>query len=278
MSEFFQAVANPEVPFIRYALLAGIFSSAGFGMIGSLVVVKRISYIAGAVSHATLAGLGCAVYLNEAHGMRIQPLLGAVIASLLAALIIALVSRRKKEREDTIIGTIWAVGMAIGLIFIAKTPGYVDPMSYLFGNILLLSNSDLILILILDLLVVASCLLFYNQFQAIAFDEEFARSRGLNTDFYEIYLILLTALTVVLMVSTVGIVMVIALLTIPSAVAGILSSRLWKMMLLSVLFCMFFNVSGLAASYSLDLPTGPTTIVLAGGVYLLIKVSAGRRN
>jgi len=278
MISFLDALANPAVPFIRFALLAGILSSAGFGMIGSLVVVKRISYIAGAVSHATLAGLGFALYMNEVHGTSIQPLLGAVVASLLAALIIALVSRRKQEREDTIIGTIWAVGMGLGMLFIARTPGYVDPMSYLFGNILLLTASDIYIIIALDIVVVASCLLFYNQFQAIAFDEEFARSRGLHTGFFEIYLILLTALTVVLMVSTVGIVMVIALLTIPSAVSGMLTKRLWKMMLLSVVFCMLFNTAGLAASYSLDMPTGPVTIVLAGGVYLVMKLVVRRQS
>lgn len=271
MNDFIGAILNQSVPFVRFALLAGIFSSAAFGMIGSLVVVKRISYIAGAVSHATLAGLGFALYMNEVHGANLQPLVGAVAASLLSALIIALVSRKKQEREDTIIGTIWAVGMGLGLLFIARTPGYVDPMSYLFGNILLLSRSDLYLILALDLVVVASCILFYRQFQAIAFDEEFARTRGLNTGFFEIYFILLTALTVVLMVSTVGIVMVIALLTIPPAVSGMLTKRLWKMMLLSVVFCMLFNMAGLATSYSLDLPTGPATIVLAGGVYLVMK-------
>ncbi len=276
MNEFIRAIANPEVPFIRFALLAGILSSAGFGMVGSLVVVKRITYIAGAVSHATLAGLGFAIYMNEVHGTNFRPLMGAVAAALISALIIALVSRQKREREDTIIGTIWAVGMALGLIFISITPGYVDPMSYLFGNILLLTESDIILILILDVLVVISILLFYNQFQAVAFDEEFARARGINTGFFEIYLILLTALTVVLMVSTVGIVMVIALLTIPAAVADMLTRRLWKMMLLSILFCMIFNTAGLAASYSLDLPTGPTTIILAGAVYLILKITLKR--
>ncbi|MBN2051107.1 MAG: metal ABC transporter permease, partial [Spirochaetales bacterium] len=123
MNYFIDALTNPAVPFLRFALLAGIFSSAAFGMIGTLVVVKRISYIAGAVSHATLAGLGFALYMNQVHGAAIQPLLGALGASLLSALIIALVTMRKREREDTIIGTIWAVGMALGLLFIARTPG-----------------------------------------------------------------------------------------------------------------------------------------------------------
>lgn len=278
MSNFLQAVTNPAVPFIRYALWAGILSGAGFGMVGSLVVVKRITYIAGAISHAILAGLGFVIFMNEVHGTNILPLVGAIAAALISALIIALVSQKKQERADTIIGTIWAVGMALGLIFIAKTPGYLDPMSYLFGNILLLTKSDITLIITLDILVVISIILFYNQFQAIAFDEEFARARGINTGFFEIYLILLTALTVVLMVTTVGIVMVIALLTIPAAVADMLTRRLWKMMLLSILFCMLFNTAGLAVSYSLDFPTGPTTIVLAGAVYLLLKILLHRKR
>jgi zinc transport system permease protein len=271
MSGFLSALNNPAVPFIRYALIAGILASASFGTVGTLVVVKRITYIAGAISHASLAGLGAAVYVNEVLGWHISPLAGAMAAALIAALIISRITQGNRERADTVIGTIWAVGMGIGLLFIAKTPGYVDPMSYIFGNILLLEKADLILIVILDLVVIASIIIFYRAFHGVAFDEEYARTRGLNTSFYETYLIVLTALTVVLMVSTVGIVMVIALLTIPAAIGSIFTRKLWQMMIWAVVISMIVNVAGLAISYTLNIPTGSTTIVLAGVAYLFLK-------
>lgn len=277
LQEFFAALADPNVPFIRYALIAGLLSSVSFGIIGSFVVVKRISYIAGAISHAALAGIGAALYFKHVYGMDfLSPLHGAVVAALLAALIIGLVSTYYNEREDTIIGSIWAIGMAIGLLFIAKTPGYVDPMSYLFGNILLVGRQELVLILFLDMVVIVLGILFYHQFLALSFDEEFTRLRGIPTRLYYILLIFLVALTVVLMVTVVGIVMVIALLTIPAATAGLFSRKLWQMMLLAALFCALFTSFGLGTSYVLDLPSGSTTIVFAGAVYIISLVF--RRN
>ncbi len=270
MSEFLNALTNPAVPFIRYALIAGLLSSAAFGMVGSYVVVRRISYIAGAVSHAALAGLGASLYLQSVYNiMWFTPLLGATAAALLSAWIIALVNLYAAEREDTIIGAIWALGMAIGLLFIARTPGYTDPMSYLFGNILLIGRGDLYLILILNLIVIAAVVLFYPQLQAISFDETYARTRRVPTAFFTLLLVSLTAITVVLMVSTVGIVMVIAMLTLPAASAGLAVKRLSSMMVLASLVCALSNSAGLALSYSLDLPTGATTILVGGGIYVL---------
>jgi len=270
IQEFFAALVNPGVPFIRYALIAGLLSSVSFGIIGTFVVVKRISYIAGAISHAALAGIGGALYLKHAYGIEaVSPLHGAVVAALAAAFIIGMVTTRYKEREDTVIGTIWAIGMAIGLLFISKTPGYVDPMSYLFGNILLVGRQELYLILLLDLVVITIGILFYQQFLALSFDEEFTQLRGIRTQLYYILLIFLIALTVVLMVTVVGIVMVIALLTIPAATAGIFSKKLWQMMVLGGILCALFTSLGLGTSYMLDLPSGSTTIVIAGIIYLL---------
>lgn len=269
MSEFLSALSNPAVPFIRYALIAGLLSSAAFGMVGSYVVVRRISYIAGAVSHAALAGLGASLYFQSVYRiMWFTPLLGATAAALLSAWIIALVNLYASEREDTIIGAIWALGMAVGLLFIARTPGYTDPMSYLFGNILLIGRGDLSLILILNLIVIAAVVLFYPQLQAISFDETYARTRRVPTAFFTLLLVSLTAITVVLMVSTVGIVMVIAMLTLPAAAAGLAVKRLSSMMVLASLVCALSNSAGLALSYSLDLPTGATTILVGGGIYV----------
>jgi len=203
-------------------------------------------------------------------------MLGAVAAALIAALLIGVISLRAKEREDTLIGALWAVGMAVGILFIARTPGYdQDLMSYLFGNILLVRGSDLWLMLALDVVVVALCAALYPQLQAVCFDEEFARLRGLKVELYYLLLLGLTALTVVLLVTVVGIVLVIALLTLPAAIAGQLTSTLRGMMAAAAVLSIAFTITGLAVSYGPDLPAGATTIVIAGLAYLLVLI--GRR-
>ena len=151
MIEFIQALTDPNISFLRYAFIAGMLGSLAFGIVGSYVVVRRITYIAGAISHCVLGGIGAALYLQYKFDLNwLHPMLGALVVALLAALIIGFVSIYVREREDTVIGALWVFGMAIGLLFIAKTPGYVDPMGYLFGNILLISKYDLWMIAGLD--------------------------------------------------------------------------------------------------------------------------------
>ncbi len=273
MGDFLTVILDPDLPFLRYALLTGIFASIPFGVIGTFVVVRRISYIAGAIAHCVLGGIGLGLYLEKGMGVGwFGPIQGAVLAALLAASVLAVVSRHAKQREDSVIGALWAVGMAVGLLFIAKTPGYVDPMSYLFGNILLVGKNDLLFVLALDVLVFGAVWIFYNKFLAICFDEEFARLRGVSTGWFYLFLLCLTALTIVLLVRVVGIVMVIALLTLPAAVAGNFSRNIFQMMLVAVLFCVFFVVTGLGLSFSLDLPSGPVIILVAAVVYLCTMV------
>jgi zinc transport system permease protein len=271
MIEFFKALADPDLTFLRYALAVGLLASIAFGIIGTFVVAKRISNIAGAISHSVLGGIGAGMFLQVVVGWSwCSPLLGAVAAALGSALLIGWVSLYTRQREDTVISALWSVGMAVGLLFLAKTPGYTDPMSYLFGNILLISKFDLWLVLGLNVLVVGLAFFFYHQFLAVCFDEEFARLKGVPTQFFYLLLLCLTALTVVLLVRVVGIVMVIALLTLPSAVATYFSRRLWQMIIISILFCMAFTGIGLAISYVHNLPSGPTIILLAAGVFLAV--------
>jgi zinc transport system permease protein len=258
--------------FLQYALITGILAAIPCGVIGTYVVTRRITYIAGAIAHSVLAGLGAARFCQVVcHWSWLHPLYGAVAASIVSALIIGLVSLYARQREDTVIGAVWAIGMALGILFIFKTPGYnEDLMSYLFGNILMVSSDDLRLILCLNIVVLVFSLLFYNKLLALCFDDEFARLRGVRVEFYYLLLLCLTALTVVLLVTVVGIVMVIALLTLPVAVASHFSNRLWLTMVISAALTILFTVSGLALSYGPDLPAGATTIVLAGGVYLIV--------
>ncbi|MDP8228972.1 MAG: metal ABC transporter permease [Candidatus Electryoneaceae bacterium] len=273
MIEFINALFDPNISFFRYAFIAGIMASLAFGVIGTYVVARRITYIAGAISHSVLGGIGIGLYLQHKVGwIWFEPMYGAVAAALGSALIIGLVSMHSRQREDTVIGAIWAFGMAVGLLFIAVTPGYVDPMSYLFGSILLISKTDLWMVAGLDILVVGLGIYFYNNFLAVCFDDEYARLRGVRVDLYFLLLLCLTALTVVLLVRVVGIVMVIALLTLPAAVAGYIAHRLWQMMIWAVLFSMIFIGVGLGFSYVHNLPSGPTIIVFAGIVYLAVAV------
>lgn len=273
--EFLSALSNNVL--LQRALLAGIIASVACGVVGSYVVARRITYIAGGVAHCTLGGMGAARYFHEVYGWTwLHPLHGAMTAALLAAVIIGWVSLRAKQREDTVISALWAIGMAVGILFIARTPGYYeDLMSYLFGNILLVSRGDLFMIAGLDVAVVACGVLLYNKFLAVCFDEEFARIRGVSVDFYYLLLLCLTALTVVVLVKVVGLVMVIALLTLPVAVAGSFARRLWQIMLLSTFISIGLTTGGLAVSYGPELPPGATTIVLAGALYLIVIAGTG---
>jgi zinc transport system permease protein len=274
MIDFFHALTDPDIPFLLYSFLAGILASVAFGVIGTYVVARRITYIAGAIAHCVLGGIGAALYAR--HELRmgwVEPLHGAVVSALLAAVIIGLVSIYGHEREDTVIGAIWATGMAIGAIFLAKIEGAnVDPMSYLFGDILMISWHELWIIAGLDVVVVSLAMIFYNRLQAVCFDEEFARLRGINVSAWYLLLLCLAACTIVLLVQLVGIVMVIALLTLPAAVASFFSRRLWQMMLIAVGACMLFTTSGMMFSYSWELPSGPTIIVIAAATYFVVTL------
>lgn len=272
MLEFFKAL--PAASFLQVALAAGVLASVACGVVGSYVVVRRISYIAGGIAHCVLGGLGAACYLRAVYGWDwLHPLYGATAAALLAAVVIGLVSLHAREREDTVIGALWAIGMSVGVVFILRTPGYqIDPMSYLFGDILMVGRGDLWLLAGLDVVVLGVGLLYYNQLQAVCFDEEFARLRGICVEFFYLLLLCLTALTVVLLVSVVGIVMVIALLTLPVAIAGHFCRTLWQLMLVAGLLSMLFTSAGLALCYGPDLPPGATTILLAATVYVVVAV------
>ena len=270
MNEFFQTLTDPNIGFLRYAIIAGILSSISFGFIGSFVVVKRISYIAGAMSHCVLGGIGASLFLQSKFNMVwCTPMIGALCAALVAAFIIGFLSIYSKEREDSLIGALWVIGMATGILFIAKTPGYIDPMSYLFGNILMITKNDLWIVIVLDSFIVVSIMLFYNKLLALSFDEEFAALRGVRTKFLYIFLLCMVALTIVLLIRIVGIIMVIALITLPSATSSKFCNKLWHMMIVSTILCMGFVTGGIAVSFTTDLPTGPTIVVFSGGAYLL---------
>lgn len=269
IASFFSALFSPDFPFVRNAFFAGALSSILFGLLGSVVTVKRIASLAGAISHAVLGGIGIALYLSATGKVpHLSPMVGAIIFALLSALLIGTASLKSKQREDTVIQAIWAIGMSIGVLFMAKTPGYSDPSSYLFGNILLISAQDLWLLLALDIVVIILISRFYAQLEATAFDEEFAQVRGIPTQAVFLVILAVTAIAVVLLQTFVGIVMVIAMLTLPAGTAGFGAKSLAAMMVASTIYSFIFSTVGLAAGWVFDAPVGAMVVVTAGLFYL----------
>ncbi len=245
--------------FMRNALLAGILVSVSCGIIGTLVVVNRIVFISGGIAHAAYGGIGIAFYIG------IPPALGAAIFSFLSSMIMGVASLKSRERVDAIIGVMWAVGMALGIILIDLTPGYnVDLMSYLFGSILTVGWSDIWFMVSLDLVTVLIALIFYKEFLAMSYDEEFSFVVGIPVKTLYFVLLGLIALSVVMIIRVVGLILVIALISIPPYIAEKYTTSLGKMMFLSSLLGMFFTTTGLWLSYSYNLTSGATIIMVAG--------------
>ena len=244
--------------FIQNALLAGLLVSMASGIIGSLIVVNRMVFLAGGIAHTAYGGIGVAVFLG------VPIFLGASLFAIGAALIIALITLEHRERMDTFIGLMWAVGMAVGVVLIDLTPGYnADFMSYLFGSILAVSENDLWFMGGLLALIVFIMTFWYRDILAVSYDSEYASLRGINVRFFYTLILVLSALTVVVAIKVVGLILVIALLTIPVYIAEKLSTTLYMMMILSGLFSSLFTLLGLGFSYSFDIASGASIILIS---------------
>ena len=253
-----------QFEFFRNGLIGGILASIACGIIGSYVVSKRIVFISGGISHACFGGIGIGYFFG------FSPLIGALLFGVFSSFLMGKASLKAKEKEDTIIGVLWAVGMSLGIILISLSKRYApDLFSYLFGSILTITETDIKLMIFLDFFIFISVILFYKELLAISFDEEFSRVRGLNVDFFYLYLLFLVALTTVLLLRVVGVILVIALLTIPSAIISQFFHSLKKIMLFSVALGVFFMIAGLFLSYLLNLPSGATIVLLSSFFYLI---------
>jgi len=262
-----------QFEFMRNAVLAGLLASVACGIVGVYVVVKKIVSMSGSIAHASFGGIGLGYLLN------FSPVLGAMIFSLLSALTMGLVTRRTRLPEDTATGILWALGMALGVIFIGLSAGYApDLMSYLFGNILTVPSDDLYLMAALDLIILALTAAFYKEFLLLSFDEEFGTVVGMPVNGLYMLLLCMVALTVVVLIRVVGMILVIAMLTFPAALARQFTHNIKKMMMLAVLFGMLFAFGGLWISYILNLASGATIILLSGLVLLMTYIAAGLRN
>lgn len=250
--------------FMRNAITAAILASIACGIIGVYVVVKKVASLSGGISHASFGGIGLGYYLG------VNPMYGLVPFSLLSAIAMGITSKRAKVAEDTAIGILWSLGMAIGIILIYLTPGYApDLMTYLFGNILTVPLSDIYLMLALDAVIVLVVYAYYKEFMSLCFDEEFATVAGINVERLYLLLLCLIALTIVLLIKVVGIILIIALLTMPASLSSHYTKNLKKMMYMSMFLGALFSITGLALSYTYDVPSGATIILVMSAVYLL---------
>lgn len=248
--------------FMRNALLAGLLTSVACGIIGTLIVVNRIVFISGGIAHAAYGGIGLAFFL------KIPPLAGAAGFAVAAAMIMSGVTLKNKQRADTVVGVLWAVGMAIGVILIDLTSGYsVDLMSYLFGSILAVPHSDLLLMVLVDIAVLIIVAALYNSFLAMSFDEEFAKAMGVRIEVLYYVLLGMTAISVIMLIRLVGLILVIALLTIPPFIAEKFCHSLKGMMVISVFLNCIFSLIGLYFSYAFNLTSGATIIMVAAAFF-----------
>lgn len=250
--------------FMQNALIAGVLISIIAGIIGSLIVVNRMVFLAGGIAHTSYGGIGIAVYF----GLPI--FLGASVFSVLAAFLIAFISLKSKKDINTLIALVWASGMAIGIILIDLTPGYnVDLMSYLFGSILAVSSNDISYIVALLIFIILIVSIFYKDILAVSYDKQYARLRGININFFYTLILVLSSLAIVVAIKIVGLILVIALLTIPVYMAQSISSSLSSMMIVSGILSSFFTIIGLVLSYTYDLTSG-ATIILVSTVCLIL--------
>lgn len=251
-----------EFVFLRHALYAGILISIACGIIGTLVIVNKLSYIAGGVAHAAYGGLGLAVFFG------LPPAAGTLPFSVVSALAMGYVAGRNREATDAAIGTLWAFGMAAGILLIELTPGYhADLMSYLFGSIMAVSTTDLLLMAVLNVVIILFVALFYKELVAFSYDEEYALISGIPVTLLRYLLLIMVACSVVMLIQAVGLILVIALFTIPATIAQLFSKNIRNMMALAVASGLVITFSGIFISYFLNLTAGATIILTACVLY-----------
>ncbi|MCI1959656.1 MAG: metal ABC transporter permease [Clostridia bacterium] len=247
-----------EYQFLQNALFSGILASIVCGMIGVIIVEKKLVMMSGGIAHTSYGGVGLGYLLG------FEPIIGAFIFSICAALGIGYIKRKGGVHSDVVIGLFWSLGMALGILFIALMPGYPpDLSSYLFGNILSVTKANLYLIIILTFIVTIIIISLYNDWKAYLFDEEFASIIGIKTVFLDYLLLILIAMTVVVLIRVVGIILVIALLTAPAAMAGLLTDDLKKRMIYAILLGIVFSIAGLWISYEINIASGAAIVILS---------------
>ena len=253
--------------FFQNALLAAVLASILCGIIGSVITEKRLVMMSGGIAHSSFGGIGLGYFLN------IEPIITGLLFSMIASIGIMSIKKQSKADSDTLIGIFWAVGMALGILFISLTPGYPPDMtSYFFGDILTVSLWDIILMLSLDIMVIFLVSGLYHYWTAYLFDNEFLGTMGIKTTGFDYILYILIAFTIVALIKIVGIILVIALLTIPTAIAKEYSNNFKDMMIISIGVSALFCITGLCLSYIFNIPSGASIILLSGMIFGMVHL------
>lgn len=259
--------------FLANALLACILSGVTCGVVGSYVVARRMVFLSGGITHASFGGLGIALYAG------VNPILGALGFAALSSLGIEFASRRGRIREDSAIGIIWAVGMAVGAVFMSLRPGYAtDLTSYLFGNILLVDMVDILWLALLSLFVVAGAILGLRKIMYVTFDESYALSQGIRAEVVAYLMAVVVAATIVLSIKVMGIILLLSLFTMPTVIANAFTKDYRRIALYSALIAVVGNVVGFVFSYEYDLPTGSCIIFILTILLIVVKLLTLRRT
>lgn len=263
--DFFSAVATYS--FLGNALWAAILSGIACGIVGTYVVSRRMVFLSGGITHASFGGIGIAYHFG------LNPIGGAMIFAVLSALGIEWAGAKGRIREDSAIGIVWSLGMAIGTLFIFATPGYApNLMSFLFGDILTVSRLGLVAMAVVALVLVAVMLLWRRPIIYASFDREYARSQGVKADAILAFMTVMTAVTIVLSIRVVGIVLLISLLTVPPTIVGVLTKSYTQIALWSSVLAAVGNVVGIWVAYKMDFPVGATTIILLTLTLFIVKL------
>lgn len=253
--------------FFQNALLGSLLASIACGIIGTYIVVRRLVFVSGGITHASMGGIGIGLYYG------INPIFAAMIFSILSAFGIEWLSSKQEVREDSAIATLWSLGMAIGIIFIYMKPGYAPSISdYLFGNILTITTKDIIYLGILSLVLTIFFILFRREILYTAFDSDFAKTRNLPVTFIKYSMMMFIALTIVLSIRLVGIVLLMSLLTVPQMTANLFTANFSKMIGLSILIGFLGCIIGLYLSALLDVPSGVFIIFTQIIIFLIVRV------
>lgn len=251
--------------FIRHAVFGIILASFVCGIIGTIIIEKKLVMMSGGIAHTAFGGIGMGYYLG------IEPIIGALIFAVLSSIGITKINKSTNTDSDVLIGMFWSLGMAIGILFIAFTPGYPPDMtSYLFGDILKVSNMDITIMSAVDIVVICLIVIFFNYFKFYLFDDEFISILGIKKNVLEYILYILIACTIVVLIKVVGIILVIALLTVPPAIAKQFTYNLKKIMIISCILGIIFGLVGLILSYYFNIASGGSIIITSVISYMII--------
>ncbi|MDX9870967.1 MAG: metal ABC transporter permease [Clostridia bacterium] len=262
-----------QYQFIQHALLTAVLASIVCGVVGVIIVEKKLVMMSGGIAHTSYGGVGLGYMLG------FEPILGALFVSTCAALGIGYVKRKGFSVSDVVIGMFWSLGMALGVLFIALTPGYPpDLSSYLFGSILSVTRADLIMMAILTASVVLIVTALFDYWQSYLFDEEFAALMGVRTAFLEYLLFVLIAMAIVVLLRAAGIILVMALFTAPTAIAAMLARSLQGRMVWAVFLGGIFCLTGLCISYIFNIASGAAIVMTAAAAYVLAFGLKNRTN